>query len=105
MLAEVLEAAGDEICADYVGITLTDDELLRPADVLAGRYSHILEIRVDNIQTRTILAGQETMEAFPEPAQAFADFFREINGTDMNEAQQTVLEEVVESIKGREEES
>lgn len=103
-LDEVVAMAGDG-CDDFVSITLTDENPVRPRDFLDEVYSRILEIRVDNTQTRTILAGQETIEAFPEPSQAFADFFREINGTDMNEAQQAVLNEVVESIKGREEES
>jgi exonuclease SbcD len=103
-LDEVVAMAGDG-CDDFVSITLTDENPVRPRDFLDEVYSRILEIRVDNTQTRTILAGQETIEAFPEPSQAFADFFREINGTDMNEAQQAVLNEVVEAIKGREEES
>lgn len=103
-LDEVVAMAGDG-CDDFVSITLTDENPVRPRDFLDEVYSRILEIRVDNTQTRTILAGQETIEAFPEPSQAFADFFREINGTDMNEAQQAVLNDVVEAIKGREEES
>ena len=101
-LKEIL-AQAEGGCDDFVSITLTDENPVRPRDFLDEVYSRILEVRVDNTQTRTLLAGQETIEEFPEPSRAFADFFREINGADMNEVQQAEVEDVVESLKGREE--
>ena len=94
-LAEVLDAAGDEICADYVGITLTDDELLRPADVLAGRYSHILEIRVDNKTSRGQIPEDEKIGSEEDPAEAFAKFYEEMNASPMTDGERKIIEEII----------
>ncbi len=101
-LEEIIAGAADG-CDDYVSITLMDENPVRPRDFLDEVFTRILEIRVDNTQTRTMLTARETAEDFPEPSSAFADFYREINGADMNEAQQVIVEDVVESLKGREE--
>ncbi len=100
-LSEVIAAAGTG-CDDYVSITLTDEDLVRPRDFLDEVYSRILEVRVDNTRTRTMLTEQAALEDFPEPSQAFADFYREVNGTEMTEVQKAVIEDVVESLKRRE---
>ena len=55
-LEEILALAKDEICHDYVSITLTDEvEAYHPREILEEKYDHILEIRIDNARTRNLL--------------------------------------------------
>ena len=101
-LDDVVKAAGEK-CEDYVSITLTDENPVRPRDRLDECYTRILEVNTDNRQTRTLLQNTETPEDFPDPVSAFADFYLEINGAEMDEEQRAVIEDVVESLKDREE--
>ena len=94
-LSEVMQAAGEEICGDYVGITLTDDELVRPADVLAGRYPHILEIRVDNKTSRGQIPEDEKIGADEDPAEAFAKFYEEMNAVPLTAEERETIEEII----------
>ena len=95
-LAEVMEAAGDEICEDYVGITLTDDDLVRPADVLAGRYAHVLEIRVDNTMSRGQIPEDEKIGPEEDPANAFAKFYEEMNAVPMTGEERKIIGEIIQ---------
>lgn len=96
-IEEVLAAAGEDMCHDYVSITLTDDvETHHPREVLEEKYDHILEVKIDNARTRKLLElGDIEMETLT-PYESFCNFFAEVNGRDLTEAEDTLLREVLE---------
>lgn len=94
---EMLALAGDELCHDYVSITLTDEvEVNHPREILEEKYDHILEIKIDNARTRKLLElGDIEMENLA-PYEAFCNFFAELNGREMTEAENALLKEVLQ---------
>lgn len=94
---EMLALAGDELCHDYVSITLTDEvEANHPREILEEKYDHILEIKIDNARTRKLLElGDIEMENLA-PYEAFCNFFAELNGREMTEAENALLKEVLQ---------
>lgn len=94
---EVLSLAGDNMCHDYVSITLTDEvEVNHPREILEEKYDHILEIRIDNARTRKLIElGDMEMENLA-PYEAFCNFFAELNGREMMEAEDVLLKEVLQ---------
>lgn len=96
-MGEVLALVGGEVCHDYVSITLTDDvEVNHPREILEEKYDRILEIRIDNARTRKLLElGEIEMENL-SPYEAFCNFFAELNGRGMTEAEDALLREVLQ---------
>jgi len=94
---EILALAGGEVCPDYVSITLTDDvEVSHPREILEEKYERILEIRIDNARTRKLLElGEIEMENLA-PYEAFCNFFAELNGREMTEAEDALLKVVLQ---------
>ncbi len=93
---EVCAAATEENCHDYVSITLTDEvEAYRPKERLEEIYDHILEIRIDNERTRRILDWKEEEMESLHPYDAFCSFFREMNGRDLTEEEDTRIREII----------
>ena len=86
----------DEEKENYVSVTVTDEiEPYHMRERLEEVFPYLLEVRVDNTRTRNTL---EEMEVFPDitdPVEAFAHFFREIQGREMNEEERKILEEQV----------
>ena len=101
-LKEIIENAqknGDVVCHDYVKIILTDEETVdSPKDYLEHYYDHILEITIDNSQTRQIL--EENMSGVQEltPFEAFEGFFGEVMGRSMNEREEKTFQDVLKEI-------
>lgn len=94
---EVLALAGEGMCTDYVSITLTDEvEAYHPRENLEEKYDHILEIRIDNARTRKLLELGEIETENLEPYEAFCNFFLELNGREMTEAEEKLLKEVLQ---------
>jgi len=96
-MAEVLAMTEGGVCHDYVSITLTDEvEATHPREILEEKYDRILEIRVDNARTRKLLElGDIEMENLA-PYEAFCNFFAELNGREMTEAEDALLKEVLQ---------
>lgn len=98
-LEEVLKLAGDNICKDYVSITLTDEiEVSQPREILEEKYDSILEIKIDNARTRKLLQLDEIEMEQLTPYEAFCEFFNELNGREMTEEENLVLKEILETI-------
>lgn len=71
---------------DYVSITLTDEiEPYRPKVQLENVYERILEIRIDNTRTRNKLVETAEEEITMNPAEAFACFYKEMQGREMTD--------------------
>lgn len=99
-LEEVLAAADDKNCHDFVSIILTDEvEAYQPKTRLEQVYDHILEIQIDNARTRKLLAFTEEEMQSLEPYEAFTTFFGEMNGRTMTEEESLFMQEVVNQVK------
>ena len=95
-LEDILQSA---VSDDYVSITLTDDtEHYRPKEQLERRFSHILEIRVDNERTRRRLHWEEEEEPAGTPLSVFSEFFEEMQGRAMSEEEETMMEHVMDTL-------
>lgn len=103
-MEEVLEMAAEENCSDYVSITLTDEvEAYHPKERLEERYDHILEIKIDNARTRKLLEFGELETETLEPQEVFMTFFMEMNGRELTEEEEAVLQEIINGQKEEQE--
>lgn len=86
---------------DYVSVTLTDEiDPYKPKEQLEKVYSHILEVRTDNERTRKKLEFSEEDIRMEDPLSVFADFYREMQGREMTEEEQGILDRVFDTVKG-----
>lgn len=105
-LNEIVEMAGkSHLCHDYVSITLTDEEPLdAPKDYLEHYYDYILEIKIDNLQSRKILEEEIADMQELTPFEAFEAFFADNAGRKMTEKEEALLLDILGEIeKGRKE--
>lgn len=99
-IEEILEMAAEENCHDFVSITLTDEvEAYHPKERLEACYDHILEIKIDNARTRKLLEFTEIENESLEPYDAFVAFFKEMNGRELTEEEQTLMQEIINGQK------
>lgn len=99
-LSEVVEAAAENICHDYVSITITDEEdSYRIRETLEEVYDHILEIHVDNNRTRMKLL--ETAEEVRElqPLEAFSLFYETVRGEKLSEEEIQIMERLIRDVR------
>lgn len=95
-LEEVLAQATTENKDDFLSITITDEmEPYQFNERLKEVYSHILEIRVDNTRTRTILTEAEEDFKVKTPLEICMQFFSEMQGREMTEEEETIVKEVL----------
>lgn len=101
-LEEILAMAAQEVCHDFVSITLTDEiEAYQPKERLEERFDHILEIRVDNARTRKLLELTGEEQELLDPYEAFCTFFSEMNGREMTEQEDALMRQVIaEELEG-----
>jgi exonuclease SbcD len=102
-LEEVLAAAGDGVCKDYVSIILTDDDdgLLTDArEKLEECYRYILEIRVDNKRTRERFEDGAAIQDEWTISEAFLHFFEDMNHRPMSEQETEIMNEIWEKMEG-----
>lgn len=99
-IEEILAMATEENCHDFVSITLTDEvEAYHPKERLEALYDHILEIKIDNARTRKLLEFSEVETESLEPYDAFMAFFKEMNGRDMTEEEDALMQEIINGEK------
>ena len=100
-LEEILAEAKDTEKEDYISVTLTDEiDPYKPKEQLERVFSHILEVRVDNQRTRNKLREMEEELVMKDPLTAFHDFYREIQGRELNEEEQEIMKQIFEKVKG-----
>ena len=86
---------------DYISITLTDEiDPYKPKEQLERIFSHILEIRVDNQRTRTKLKEMDEELVMKDPFTSFAEFYKEMQGREMNGEEETIMKEIFDKAKG-----
>lgn len=100
-LEEIIKEAGEEEKEDYISITLTDEiDPYKPKEQLERVFSHILEIRVDNQRTRTKLKEMDEELVMKDPFTSFCEFYKEMQGREMNTQEETIMKEIFDNVKG-----
>lgn len=103
-LEEILERAPKENQEDYVSVTLTDEvEPYQPREQLEEVYPRLLEVRLQNSAVGNLLEEPEETVDITNPANAFADFFREMQGREMTEEEQKIMDGIFREDVGEEE--
>ena len=99
-LDEIIKEFRETEKDDYISITLTDEiDPYKPKEQLERIFSHILEIRVDNQRTRTKLKEMDE-ELVKDPFTSFAEFYKEMQGREMNGEEETIMKEIFDKAKG-----
>lgn len=79
-------------CEDFVSVTLTDEkELYQPRDILEEYFPWLLEVKVENSRTRNMVHPEGEILWEEDPMTVFEQFFREMQGRDMTEAEKRVM--------------
>lgn len=100
-LDEIIKEAKETEKDDYISITLTDEiDPYKPKEQLERIFSHILEIRVDNQRTRTKLKEMDEELVMKDPFTSFAEFYKEMQGREMNGEEETIMKEIFDKAKG-----
>lgn len=100
-LDEIIKEAQETEKDDYISITLTDEiDPYKPKEQLERIFSHILEIRVDNQRTRTKLKEMDEELVMKDPFTSFAEFYKEMQGREMNGEEETIMKEIFDKAKG-----
>lgn len=100
-LEEIIKEAGEEEEKDYISITLTDEiDPYKPKEQLERVFSHILEIRVDNQRTRSKLKEMDEELVMKDPFTSFSEFYKEMQGREMNAEEEQIMKEIFDNVKG-----
>lgn len=100
-LDEIIKEFRETEKDDYISITLTDEiDPYKPKEQLERIFSHILEIRVDNQRTRTKLKEMDEELVMKDPFTSFAEFYKEMQGREMNGEEETIMKEIFDKVKG-----
>ena len=100
-LDEIIKEAPEPEKDDYISITLTDEiDPYKQKEQLERIFSHILEIRVDNQRTRTKLKEMDEELVMKDPFTSFAEFYKEMQGREMNGEEETIMKEIFDKAKG-----
>lgn len=100
-LDEIIKEFRETEKDDYISITLTDEiDSYKPKEQLERIFSHILEIRVDNQRTRTKLKEMDEELVMKDPFTSFAEFYKEMQGREMNGEEETIMKEIFDKAKG-----
>lgn len=100
-LDEIIKEAQETEKDDYISITLTDEiDPYKPKEQLERIFSHIREIRVDNQRTRTKLKEMDEELVMKDPFTSFAEFYKEMQGREMNGEEETIMKEIFDKAKG-----
>ena len=102
-LDDILKEADPRHRDDYVSVVLTDEtDPYKPKEQLQKVYGHILEVRMDNTRTRKKLEFDDDEIRLGDPAQVFADFYREMQGRDLTGEERGIVDQAYDHAKGDE---
>lgn len=98
-LQDILAMATPENKSDYVSVTITDENVYRPKEILEEYFEKILEVRVDNMRTRNRLEVVEYVEENQDVFSVLSDFYQEMNGQPMTEDEAKLMAEIIDGAK------
>ena len=93
--AEKVQRKEKNVCQDYVSVMLTDEQdPYQPKERLEALFAQILEVRMDNSRTSHQEWMDEDTDTITDPREVFQRFFLQMQGREMDEEEQQILEEV-----------
>lgn len=96
LLKEIIERATEENCHDFVSITMTDEkEPYNPKEQLEEVYDFILELRVENSRTKSLMEEEETPDMQLQPMEIFRAFYEEMNQQTMSEEEENIVANII----------
>jgi len=96
LLSEIIARATSENQHDYISITITDEtDPYKPKDQLEVVYDHILELKVDNKRTQSMLSDTLGEAIVLDPVAAFCEFYFEIQHEQMSEREEEIIAGIV----------
>ena len=100
-LEDLISQADEGERNDYISVTLTDEiDPYKPKEQLEKVFSHVLEVRVDNMRTRNKLRELDEELSMKDPIENFAEFFQEMQGRKPNEQEMDVMLGIFEDVLG-----
>ena len=95
-LEDIVREASGENCHDYIRVILTDEqEPVLPKEKLSNVYDHLLEYRIDNRRTRSLLTETEHRLEHQTPLEAFSAFYEEIHKNPLTREQKERMEAII----------
>lgn len=96
---DIIALADDELKSDYVSITLRDENIIPDVkEKLSAYFDYILEVVVDNSETRKIMLDDVEELKEMSPFDAFNTFFEQLTDRRMNEAESELLREIISEV-------
>lgn len=100
LLKEILERATDGNCHDFVSITMTDEkEPYNPKEQLEEVYDYILELRMENSRTRSLMEEKEELDIQLHPMEIFRSFYEEMNQQTLNEREEKLVTKIINQCR------
>lgn len=106
-LQELLDKGREEGCAseDYIQACLTDEgELLEPMETLRSVYPNVMQIVRKRNTDGLHLPSREKqagimLDKRKEPLALFEDFYQEVSGTEINDAQKDYMQKLIRELE------
>lgn len=100
LLQEILARATEENCHDFVSITMTDEkEPYNPKEQLEEVYDFILELRIENSRTKSLLDEKGELDIKLQPMDIFRSFYEEMNHQTMSEEEEHIVANIINQCK------
>lgn len=100
LLKDILERATEENCHDFVSITMTDEkEPYNPKEQLEEVYDSILELRIENSRTRSLMEEKEELDIQLQPMEIFRSFYEEMNQQTMSEEEEKLVTRMINQCR------
>lgn len=98
--AEKGKSSEEKICQDYVSVVLTDEQdPYQPKERLEAIFPQILEVRMDNSRTNSQEWMEKEKDTVTDPREVFQRFFQQMQGRQMDEEEQQILEDVFARVE------
>lgn len=100
LLKEILERATKENCHDFISVTMTDEkEPYNPKEQLEEVYDFILELRIENSRTKSLIEEKEGLDMQLQPMEIFRSFYEEMNQQTLSEAEEKIVADIINQCR------
>lgn len=96
LLKEIIARATEENCHDFISITMTDEkEPYNPKEQLEEVYDAILELRIENNRTRSLIEAEDELDIQLQPMEIFRSFYAEMNQQTISEEEEKIVAKII----------
>ena len=96
---DIIALADEDIKKDYVSITLRDEDIIPDVkEKLNAYFDNILEVVIDNSQTRKIMLDDVEELKGMSPFDSFNTFFEQLNDRKMDENESELFREILSEV-------